>query len=66
MVENEPKTLEYYLNSGPYKTDLIKCSDQLKFMLDGALGSRGALMINDYSDRKGFKGIIRTPIDSIQ
>ena len=23
-------------------------------------------MINDYSDRKGFKGIIRTPIDSIQ
>ena len=33
---------------------------------DGALGSRGASMINDYSDRKGYYGIIRTPIDSIK
>ena len=29
------------------------------------LGSRGALLIDDYSDRKGYKGIIRTPIDSV-
>ena len=65
MVENEPKTLEYYLNSGPYKTDLLNVRS-VKVYADGALGSRGALMINDYSDRKGFKGIIRTPIDSIQ
>ena len=65
MVENEPKTLEYYLKSGPYKTDLLNVRS-VKVYADGALGSRGALMINDYSDRKGFKGIIRTPIDSIQ
>lgn len=65
MVENEPKTLEYYLSSGPYKTDLLNVRS-VKVYADGALGSRGALMINDYSDRKGFKGIIRTPIDSIQ
>ena len=65
MVENEPETLEYYLNSGPYKTDLLNVRS-VKVYADGALGSRGALMINDYSDRKGFKGIIRTPIDSIQ
>ena len=65
MIENEPKTLEYYLNSGTYKTDLLNVRS-VKVYADGALGSRGALMINDYSDRKGFKGIIRTPIDSIQ
>ena len=65
MVENEPKTLEYYLSSGPYKTDLLNVRS-VKVYADGALGSRGALMINDYSDRKGFKGIIRTPVDSIQ
>ena len=26
---------------------------------------RGASMIDEYSDRKGYFGIIRTPIDSI-
>lgn len=65
MIENEPKTLKYYLDSGPYKTDRLNVRS-VKVYADGALGSRGALMINDYSDRKGFKGIIRTPIDSIQ
>jgi len=65
MIENEPKTLQYYLDSGPYKTDRLNVRS-VKVYADGALGSRGALMINDYSDRKGFKGIIRTPIDSIQ
>ena len=65
MIENEPKTLQHYLDSGPYKTDRLNVRS-VKVYADGALGSRGALMINDYSDRKGFKGIIRTPIDSIQ
>ena len=65
MIENEPKTLQFYLDSGPYKTDRLNVRS-VKVYADGALGSRGALMINDYSDRKGFKGIIRTPIDSIQ
>ena len=65
MIENEPKTLQHYLDSGPYKTDRLNVRS-VKVYADGALGSRGALMINDYSDRKGFKGIIRTPIDSVQ
>ena len=64
MIENDPSSLEYYLELGPYKTDRLNVRS-VKVYVDGALGSRGALLIDDYSDRKGFKGIIRTPIDSI-
>ena len=64
MIANDPSSLEYFLESGPYKTDRLNVRS-VKVYVDGALGSRGALLIDDYSDRKGFKGIIRTPIDSI-
>ena len=40
--------------------------DLLKFYADGALGSRGASMINEYSDRKGYYGLMITPADSIK
>jgi len=64
MIENDPSTLEHYLELGPYKTDRLNVRS-VKVYVDGALGSRGALLIDDYSDRKGYKGIIRTPIDSV-
>ena len=64
MIENDPSSLEHFLELGPYKTDRLNVRS-VKVYVDGALGSRGALLIDDYSDRKGFKGIIRTPIDSV-
>ena len=64
MIENDPSTLEHYLELGPYKTDRLNVRS-VKVYVDGALGSRGALLIDDYSDRKGYNGIIRTPIDSV-
>jgi len=64
MIENDPSSLEHYLESGPYKTDRLNVRS-VKVYVDGALGSRGALLKDDYSDRKGYKGIIRTPIDSV-
>ncbi|MBL6678226.1 MAG: amidohydrolase [Flavobacteriaceae bacterium] len=64
MIENDPSTLEHFLETGPYKTDRLNVRS-VKVYVDGALGSRGALLIDDYSDRKGFKGIILTPIDSV-
>ena len=64
MIENDPSSLEHFLELGPYKTDRLNVRS-VKVYVDGALGSRGALLIEDYSDRKGFKGIIRTPIDSV-
>ena len=64
MIENDLSSLEHFLELGPYKTDRLNVRS-VKVYVDGALGSRGALLIDDYSDRKGFKGIIRTPIDSV-
>ena len=65
MIENNLEDVDYYLNQGPYKTDKLNVRS-VKVYADGALGSRGASMIEDYSDRRGYKGIIRTPIDSIK
>ena len=64
MIDNGPD-VDYYLKQGPYKTDRLNVRS-VKVYADGALGSRGASMINEYSDRKGYFGIIRTPIDSIK
>ena len=64
MIDNNPSDLDYYLNSGIYKTERLNVRS-VKVYVDGALGSRGALLIDDYSDKNGYKGIIRTPIDSI-
>ena len=64
MIENNPQDVDYYLEQGPYKTDKLNVRS-VKVYADGALGSRGASMIDEYSDRRGYFGIIRTPIDSI-
>ncbi|MDB4533308.1 amidohydrolase [Vicingaceae bacterium] len=49
MASSEEETINHYLNKGIYKTDLLNvCS--FKFMADGALGSRGACLIDPYSD----------------
>ena len=64
MIENNPEDVDYYLEQGPFKTDKLNVRS-VKVYADGALGSRGASMIDEYSDRRGYFGIIRTPIDSI-
>ncbi|MDA9883586.1 amidohydrolase [Flavobacteriaceae bacterium] len=65
MIENNLEDVDYYLEQGPYKTDKLNVRS-VKVYADGALGSRGASMIDEYSDRTGYFGIIRTPIDSIK
>ena len=64
MIQNDSSSINHFLKTGPYKTDRLNVRS-VKVYVDGALGSRGALLIDDYSDRKGHKGIIVTPIDSI-
>jgi predicted amidohydrolase YtcJ len=65
MIENNLEDVDYYLEQGPYKTDKLNVRS-VKVYADGALGSRGASMIDEYSYRTGYFGIIRTPIDSIK
>lgn len=60
MLTPDKINTEYYLKNGKYKTDrLIVCS--FKFYGDGALGSRGACLLKDYSDKKHWKGFLLHP-----
>jgi predicted amidohydrolase YtcJ len=49
MISGNEEMLNYYLDKGPYKTENLNvCS--FKFYADGALGSRGACLLEPYSD----------------
>jgi predicted amidohydrolase YtcJ len=61
MVTDNKSDLDYYLPKGPYKTDLLYVKG-VKAYADGALGSRGACMLQPYSDRAGWYGFLRHPV----
>ena len=60
--------LNYYYSKGPqiglYDDHLTIRS--IKLYADGALGSRGAWLIEDYSDQEGAHGHIVTPIETLK
>ncbi len=57
MVSDDPRWLEHYLQSGPYKTDRMNVRS-FKFYGDGALGSRGACLRAPYHDDRDNYGLI--------
>jgi hypothetical protein len=57
MLRDRKDILDYYLPRGPYKTDLLYVKG-VKAYADGALGSRGACLLADYTDRPGWKGFL--------
>ena len=57
MLRDDPQVLDYYLSKGPYKTDLLYVKG-VKAYADGALGSRGACLLQPYSDRPGWRGFL--------
>ena len=61
MVSDNKADLDYYLPKGPYKTDLLYVKG-VKAYADGALGSRGACLLQPYSDRAGWYGFLKSPI----
>lgn len=62
MLQSEPETYRWISQNGIYKTPQMHVS-AVKFYLDGALGSRGALMKKPYCDQPGHTGLLLTPID---
>lgn len=57
MLTPNAENINHYLKSGPYKTDrLTVCS--FKFYGDGALGSRGACLLDNYADKSNWKGFL--------
>lgn len=56
MVADAPENLAYFEQHGPIKTDLLSVRS-IKVYADGALGSRGALLKQPYSDAPGHFGL---------
>ena len=57
MLSDNPVNLDYYLPKGPYKTDLLYVKG-VKAYADGALGSRGACLLQPYADKPGWCGFL--------
>lgn len=49
MLTDSADNFDYYLETGPYKTERLNVRS-FKFYGDGALGSRGACLLEPYSD----------------
>lgn len=57
MLSDDPENFSRYLKKGPYKTDKLFIKG-FKFYADGALGSRGACLLQPYSDRANWYGFL--------
>jgi predicted amidohydrolase YtcJ len=57
MLSDSAPNYKYYLEKGPYKTERLNVRS-FKFYADGALGSRGACLLENYSDKKDWKGFL--------
>jgi hypothetical protein len=55
MLSDDSANYAYYFKSGPYKTSLLNVN-AFKLYADGALGSRGACLLHDYTDKPGWQG----------
>lgn len=54
-----------YVEKGPVQTGRLTVNT-IKLFADGALGSRGALMIEPYSDDAGNRGLLVTPMEVLE
>jgi len=57
MLNPTPENLQTYMRRGIYKTGHLNVRS-VKLFADGALGSRGARMIDEYSDAPGNYGLL--------
>ncbi|WP_299118652.1 amidohydrolase [uncultured Winogradskyella sp.] len=64
MVSHSEKNLDYFLDKGIIKTDRLNVRS-FKFYADGALGSRGAMLREPYSDKPGHLGLLVTDLETL-
>jgi len=62
MLNPTRENYNYFLSKGPYVTDRLTVRS-IKLFADGALGSRGALLKQPYSDRPSSRGILVDDLD---
>ena len=56
MLRPSEENMEQFVKKGSYKTDRLNVNT-IKLFADGALGSRGALLLEEYSDDPGNRGL---------
>jgi predicted amidohydrolase YtcJ len=56
MLNPTEENFDYFVKKGPQKSDRLVVNT-IKIYADGALGSRGALLLEDYSDNPGNRGL---------
>ena len=57
LLSDDSSNYAHYLKSGPYKTERLNVNG-FKLYADGALGSRGACLLDFYSDKPGWRGFL--------
>jgi predicted amidohydrolase YtcJ len=57
MLSDAPANFEFAFSRGPLKTEKINVRS-FKIYADGALGSRGACLLESYSDKPGWNGFL--------
>ena len=65
MASASEENLDYFLNKGIIKTDRLNVRS-FKFYADGALGSRGAMLREPYSDKPNHYGLLVNDIETLQ
>lgn len=65
MISNYAKNLDYFLEKGIIKTDRLNVRS-VKVFADGALGSRGAAMKQEYSDHPNHYGLLLSSYEDLQ
>jgi predicted amidohydrolase YtcJ len=64
-VASDPKILPEFLDRGTSVGRGFLTVRAIKTWADGALGSRGAALLADYSDDPGNRGLLRTPAERL-
>ena len=67
LLDDVPETLDAGFSHGPLFTpDNILTVRAVKLYADGALGSRGARLLEDYCDHSGHRGLYVTDLDHLR
>ncbi len=65
MISNTQANRDHYLKAGPYQTDFLHVRS-FKLYADGALGSRGACLLEPYADSPDEIGFLRASPEELE
>ena len=65
MANPTQPTLGWLIKNGPVKEERLHVQS-VKYYMDGAMGSRGACLLEDYTDQPNNRGFLLNSIDSLK